>query len=60
MKPELKAYIDTWTLATWRRYLLDAYKGAEIGNQPLTSEQRKRYAAMCLSSLRAAFPVAPM
>lgn len=41
MKPELKAYISTWTLATWRRYLLDVYKGAEIGKQALTKDQRR-------------------
>ena len=40
MKPELKAYLNTWTLATWRQYLLNAYKSAEIGKQTLTTEQR--------------------
>lgn len=59
MKPELKAYIDTWTLATWRRYLLDAYKGAEIGNQPLTSEQRKTLRRHVFEQFKSGVPGSP-
>lgn len=41
MDEQLRTFLNTWDLSRWRRYLHDTYKGAEIGNPPLTDEQRK-------------------
>lgn len=43
LSPQLRDYLDTWTLATWREYLRRARTMAEnIFKRELTMEERKR------------------
>lgn len=43
LSPQLRNYLDTWTLATWREYLRRARTIAEnIFERELTADERKR------------------
>lgn len=43
MSPELRAWLDTWTLANWREYCRRAKANAEgIYKRPLTADESKR------------------
>lgn len=57
MKPELRAYLSTWSLGTWRGYLSAAYEGAEIGlERTLTADERKQLRRHVFSQIKHGVP----